>query len=116
VRKRVAKDQSFRSQLSDSAANKQMLSDTECNSINEAIESLSQALNSLVSRQRAGIELGHYVIAVTEALEKLEDLLPEEILEAKETEILAPEAMHVLNDSKEFEARPISKRNEPHRE
>jgi hypothetical protein len=55
-----------------------MLSETECSSMNEAIRALDQALNFLLSLHRVGSDVQTCVVGVTEALEKLEDLLPEE--------------------------------------
>jgi hypothetical protein len=77
-----------------------MLSDRECNSISEAIKSLNQALNSLLSCHRAGIDVQDCIVAVTQVLESLEDLVPEEPVESKET---ASEAMQLLNDRREFD-------------
>ena len=58
-----------------------MPSASECTSISEAVQVLNQALDSLLSLHREGVEVQPCVLAVTEALEKLEDLLPEEFPE-----------------------------------
>ena len=68
-----------------------MHSGTECDSINEAVQALNQALQSLLSLHRAGAEVQDCVVAVTEALEKLEDLLPDCIPEPSQNTNLSAE-------------------------
>ena len=66
-----------------------VLSATVCNSINDAIRALNHALNSLLSLHQAGADVKDCVVAVTEALEKLEDLIPEETPGSSESANLA---------------------------
>ena len=55
-----------------------MLSVTESNSVQRAVEELTQALYSLLARHRAGNCVQLEVVGLSEALEKLEDLIPTE--------------------------------------
>ena len=57
-----------------------MLSEAESNSIHETIETLNRGLASLLSRHRDGVDLQAEVVALSEALEKLEDLVLGEIV------------------------------------
>lgn len=53
-----------------------MLSETERESVQQAINSLNRALDSLLSQHRAGlIDIRESVVGVTEALEQLEELV-----------------------------------------